>query len=73
MSNLCFTDIRFLVFAQYLAEKACKIKLKEALLKVEIENQSIDNGKGFDWGRISEDYVRFRLYPFINNPIFLVI
>lgn len=29
-----------------------------------IKNSSIDNGKGFDWGRTSSDYARFRdIYP----------
>ena len=28
------------------------------------QDKSIDNGKGFDWGRTSEDYAKYRdIYP----------
>ena len=29
-----------------------------------IKNKSIDSGKAFDWGRVSEDYAKYRdIYP----------
>ena len=29
-----------------------------------IINKDIDNGKAFDWGRVSEDYAKYRdIYP----------
>lgn len=43
--------------------RICSIYLLRGC-KMEIINNDIDNGKGFDWGRISEDYARFRdIYP----------
>jgi len=36
----------------------------ERLGKMEIRNQTIDAGRAFDWGRVSEDYARYRdIYP----------
>lgn len=29
-----------------------------------IKNKNIDSGKAFDWGRVSEDYAKYRdIYP----------
>ena len=31
---------------------------------MEITNKNIDHGKAFDWGRVSEDYGKYRdIYP----------
>lgn len=31
---------------------------------MDITNEKIDNGKAFDWGRVSAEYVKYRdIYP----------
>lgn len=44
--------------------------MMERRKKMEIRNQTIDHGEGFDWGRASKEYAKYRdIYPkeFMKN------